>query len=211
MEQFGDIHEDSDYEWKPPSEAEMKIIRARRERDNKISQRMGDYLLKGYKMLGTVCTCGTILLQDKQGSNYCIACSELDSDADKDNPVRNQAAALSQVREQQLSSERLVGEESVEQSAPPSGPGATPATHPTPTTHSHDSVTSTVPSTLRLTSGMQAVISPVVPESVDILHRKLAWASKELQQTSSVEYSIQLCQLIKHCADAIHSLQCVGT
>ena len=35
--------------------------------------------------------CGfqTILLQTKQGSNYCIACSELDSDADKDDPGEN--------------------------------------------------------------------------------------------------------------------------
>ena len=28
----------------------------------------------------------TILLQDKRGRNYCIACSELDSDAGKDDP-----------------------------------------------------------------------------------------------------------------------------
>lgn len=46
---------DDDYEWQPPSEAEMKIIQARRERSDKISKLMGDYMLKGYKMLGTVC------------------------------------------------------------------------------------------------------------------------------------------------------------
>ena len=45
----------SDFEWEPPSEAEMKILEARRERSDKISKRMGDYLLKGYKMLGSVC------------------------------------------------------------------------------------------------------------------------------------------------------------
>lgn len=28
----------------------------------------------------------TILLQDRLGKNYCVACSELDSDTDKDNP-----------------------------------------------------------------------------------------------------------------------------
>ncbi|XP_067681329.1 protein ZNRD2-like [Haliotis asinina] len=209
MADYGDIHEDSDYEWKPPSEAEMKIIRARRERDNKISQRMGDYLLKGYKMLGTVCFCGTILLQDKQGSNYCIACSELDSDADKDNPVRNETAALAQVREQQHSSERVVGEESAEQPAPPSGATLNP--HTTGTTHPPDTVTSTVPSALRLTGGMQAVVSPVILDSMDSLYRKLTWASEELLKTQSVEYSIQLCQLIKNCADAIQSLKSVGT
>lgn len=47
-----------DFEWEPPSEAEMKILEARRERSDKISKLMGDYLLKGYKMLGSVCeTC----------------------------------------------------------------------------------------------------------------------------------------------------------
>ena len=44
-----------DYEWEPPTEAEMKVIQARRERQDKISKLMGDYLLKGYKMLGEGC------------------------------------------------------------------------------------------------------------------------------------------------------------
>ena len=36
---------------------------------------------------------------------------------------------------------------------------------------------------------------------------KLHWACAELDRTSSVEASIQLCQLIKSCADALMSLQ----
>ena len=28
----------------------------------------------------------TILLQDKHGVNYCVACKELDTDTDKDDP-----------------------------------------------------------------------------------------------------------------------------
>uniref|UniRef100_A0A0E9X1V3 Zinc ribbon domain containing 2 n=1 Tax=Anguilla anguilla TaxID=7936 RepID=A0A0E9X1V3_ANGAN len=69
---------------------------------------MGDYLLKGYKMLGECCEqCGTILLQDKQKKNYCVACQELDSDIDKDNPALNAQAALSQVRERQLAAHPL--------------------------------------------------------------------------------------------------------
>ncbi|KAI2560971.1 zinc ribbon domain containing 2, partial [Homo sapiens] len=52
-----------------------------------ISRLMGDYLLRGYRMLGETCAdCGTILLQDKQRKIYCVACQELDSDVDKDNP-----------------------------------------------------------------------------------------------------------------------------
>ncbi|XP_047463970.1 protein ZNRD2 isoform X2 [Mugil cephalus] len=84
----------------------MKVIQARRERQDKISKLMGDYLLKGYKMLGDCCDlCGTILLQDKQHKNYCVSCQELDSDVDKDNPALNAQAALSQVRERQLASQ----------------------------------------------------------------------------------------------------------
>lgn len=37
----------------------MKVIQARRERQDKISKLMGDYLLKGYRMLGECCdACG---------------------------------------------------------------------------------------------------------------------------------------------------------
>ena len=68
----------SDDEWRPPSEAEKKVIAARRERSDKISQLMGGYLLKGYKMLATVCrVCATIEMQDRQGQVYCIACNEV--------------------------------------------------------------------------------------------------------------------------------------
>lgn len=47
---------EGDYDgWQPPTEAEMKLMQARRERSDKISKMMGDYLLKGYKMLGSTC------------------------------------------------------------------------------------------------------------------------------------------------------------
>jgi hypothetical protein len=119
-----------DLSWEPPTEAETKVLQARRERQDRISRLMGDYLLRGYRMLGETCAdCGvrrlrpvtgdgavdqvarpflsfplwtlshgislvprvlsgpqTILLQDKQRKIYCVACQELDSDVDKDNP-----------------------------------------------------------------------------------------------------------------------------
>ena len=41
-------HDDgSDLEWVPPSAAEQKVITARRERSDKISKLMGNYLLRG--------------------------------------------------------------------------------------------------------------------------------------------------------------------
>ena len=62
LEAMSEDHDDgADLEWVPPSEAEQKVLNARRERSDKISKRMGDYLLKGYKMLATTCRiCGTI-------------------------------------------------------------------------------------------------------------------------------------------------------
>ncbi|MPC22859.1 Sjoegren syndrome/scleroderma autoantigen 1 [Portunus trituberculatus] len=46
---------EDDFSWQPPSESELKVIEARRERNNKISSIMGQYLLKGYKMLAVTC------------------------------------------------------------------------------------------------------------------------------------------------------------
>ena len=51
----GNIVAVSDDEWCPPTEAESKVFQARRERQDKISKLLGEYLLKGYKMLGTTC------------------------------------------------------------------------------------------------------------------------------------------------------------
>ena len=44
-----------DYEWQPPSEGQMKVLEARRERSDRISKLIGPYLLKGYKMLNDLC------------------------------------------------------------------------------------------------------------------------------------------------------------
>jgi len=42
-----------DEEWTPPTEAELKVLAARRERSDKISKLMGDYMLKGFRMLAS--------------------------------------------------------------------------------------------------------------------------------------------------------------
>lgn len=56
----------ADCDWTPPTEAEMKVIQAKKERSDKISKLMGDYLLKGYRMLATTCThCGVSALLHK--------------------------------------------------------------------------------------------------------------------------------------------------
>jgi len=97
-----------DEEWTPPTEAEMKVLQAKRERSDKISKLMGDYLLKGYKMLATTCPiCSSIELQDRNGAKYCVACQEVDChETSKDNPAINQRAASRGIAEEAFSSQR---------------------------------------------------------------------------------------------------------
>ncbi|KAM5249083.1 protein ZNRD2 [Ctenodactylus gundi] len=185
-----------DYSWEPPTEAETKVLQARRERQDRISRLMGDYLLRGYRMLGETCAdCGTILLQDKQRKIYCVACQELDSDVDKDNPALNAQAALSQVREHQLASS----------TEPPLSSWPTPQP-PVPRPEHCEGAA----------AGLKAGQGPppAAPPNGDVvactqvaLLQKLSWASAELGSSTSVETSIQLCGLIRACAEALHSLK----
>ncbi|KAB0407484.1 hypothetical protein E2I00_007658 [Balaenoptera physalus] len=72
-----------DFSWEPPTEAETKVLQARRERQDRISRLMGDYLLRGYRMLGETCA---------------------DCGVRRDSGPLNAQAALSQAREHQLAS-----------------------------------------------------------------------------------------------------------
>ncbi|XP_053575955.1 protein ZNRD2 [Bombina bombina] len=178
-----------DEPWSPPSEADMKILRARRERQDRISRLMGDYLLKGYRMLAECCeACGTVLLQDKQKKLLCVSCQELDSDTEKDNPVLNPQAALSQVREHRLSLQPC------QDRSPPrevQAPSVSRATSEPPTTTSCSG-----------TSNGDAIQSA---ESAVL--EKMSWASQQLQGSCSVEYSSQLCALIGSCAQSLRHLK----
>ena len=41
------MNDDETGDWCPPNEAEMKVLEARRERNNQISRLMANYMLKG--------------------------------------------------------------------------------------------------------------------------------------------------------------------
>uniref|UniRef100_UPI0037E828B1 protein ZNRD2 n=1 Tax=Semicossyphus pulcher TaxID=241346 RepID=UPI0037E828B1 len=218
--------DDEDFEWEPPTEAEMKVIQARRERQDKISKLMGGYLLKGYKMLGDCCdVCGTILLQDRQQKIYCVSCQELDSDVDKDNPALNAQAALSQVRERQLAAQSpapsqapvvnggLSGSQaSVTVPRPEHCEGAAaggravlpPATVPSPTP---PAPTPALAPARPPVSPQSAAIQPVLQEAEEAVLTKLRWATNQLQSSASLEASIQLCSLIASCASSLRSLK----
>lgn len=216
--------DEEDFEWEPPSEAEMKVIQARRERQDKISKLMGDYLLKGYKMLGECCDiCGTILLQDRQQKNYCVSCQELDSDIDKDNPALNAQAALSQVRERQLASQsptpsnapEVNGVSSVPQPRPEHCEGAAAGGRvalPPPPVPSVSTL-STPPSAPALAPTRPTVVPqstalrPVLEDAEEAVLTKLRWATNQLQTSASLETSIQLCSLISSCANSLRTLR----
>jgi uncharacterized Zn finger protein (UPF0148 family) len=196
--------EESADEWKPPTKAESKVLEARRERQDKISKLLGEYLLKGYKMLGTTClTCDTILMRTKQGADYCVTCNELESDGVKDNPALSSEAARCLVRENQ---HRLL-------ESPPTNGITTPkrmrreasssscGTVEQPTLGTPVVCTRSSASTA-LTSDYERVVSVAQSAVVD----RLAWATNELRQSSSIEASTQLCTLISACAGALQSL-----
>ncbi|XP_074467007.1 protein ZNRD2 isoform X1 [Sebastes fasciatus] len=220
--------DDQDFEWEPPTESEMKVIQARRERQDKISKLMGDYLLKGYRMLGECCdACGTILLQDKQQKNYCVSCQELDSDVDKDNPALNAQAALSQVRERQLAAQTAATAQapelnvgpstsqagaSVAQPRPEHCEGAAaggrallpPPAVPAP---SAPAPTPVLAPTRPPVAPQSAAIQPALQEAEEAILVKLRWATNQLQSSTSLESSIQLCSLIASCANSLRSLK----
>lgn len=168
---------------------------------------MGDYLLKGYKMLGATCQeCDTILLQDKQGQNYCIACKELDTDTSKDDPVVSTAAARSQILEGTTADVDDTDDLSymVRQQE---------ATSQVSTTQGISPARVAIPTVTSSGISSQSVMSLETVnfnEAVDVLCQKILWATSELQKTNSVEYSIQLSQLIKASADGIQSLKQVA-
>ncbi|XP_034955346.1 protein ZNRD2 isoform X2 [Zootoca vivipara] len=195
-------------EWQPPSEAELKVIQARQERQDKISKLMSDYLLKGYRMLGDSCEeCGTILLQDKQKKLYCVACQELNSDVDKDNPALNAQAALSQVRERQLATNSDDATSPEYLSSLP-----TPRHVPRPE-HCEGAAAG-----LRASAIAPALPAPVAvpacppPTSAlaaaeEAILQKINWAVHELQQSTCVETSIQLCSLIRSCTESLKGIK----
>uniref|UniRef100_G3MKB8 Uncharacterized protein n=2 Tax=Amblyomma TaxID=6942 RepID=G3MKB8_AMBMU len=227
-----------DYAWKPPTEAELKVLEARRERMDKISGIMGDYLLKGYKMLSDVCdVCSTILLEDRQRKTYCIACSEVDTMENvKDNPVLSDAAAQRLVQECQASSEMTAQSQSTLSSEEThrSAPSAPPLVPRRATTVI--SGNASAPSTLNATASMTTACMLASPgpgsfrsqqqmvgngstlpadstqrdqevvAAMQAVQGKMVWATQELKMCSSVELSIQMCSLIKTCAEAITAL-----
>ncbi|GAB6026079.1 Protein ZNRD2 [Chamberlinius hualienensis] len=179
-----------DEDWKPPSEAELKVIKARRERADKISQVMGSYLLKGYKMLGSSCdNCGTILLQDRQQQLYCVACMEIDNEHSKDDPALSGEAARRQIEE---SGHR--------HSSPPSPPLTTKLNQPAAANTSHQvTVRESSKFNVEFTLDDEAVMT----SNERVLRKTIHWAMDKLDLCQSSENCVLYTNLAKSCADTL--------
>lgn len=202
-------NEDPEAQWEPPTEAEMKIIQARRDRQDKISSITGEYLLKGYKMLDSICDlCGTILLQDKKGKNYCVACSEVDTDEHmKDDPALSNSAARRQAEELLFSSDAAAGPSTVTSA----GDSTMLCNIPVRNDPSASKIITTkhCNSTLFLSplESCENNSQSYYIESSVALKEKISWVTKQLKSCHNLNRSIQLCNLLKSCAEALLALK----
>ncbi|PIK44683.1 putative Sjoegren syndrome/scleroderma autoantigen 1-like [Apostichopus japonicus] len=178
---------DEDDGWTPPTEAEMKVIVARRERADKISKLMGEYLLKGYTMLGISCE----------------VCGELDTDLAKDDPALSTRAANSQVQEGEFNQSSSANNQEAQRAVFPivemdietaNGASASSSPHRSQQ-HAPHLTRQDMPKERgrKFTSQEREFLL----ESESILQGKLNWATQQLKEIDTVEGSIPLCELIK--------------
>lgn len=206
---------DDDCSWAPPSEAELKVIEARRERSNKISSIMGQYLLKGYKMLAITCPlCECILLEDRMKNKYCVGCLEVDADTRKDNPAVSEEAARRAVEEIQ----HRQNPDKESSPLPAKGaPSCEPSLAAIPqiesskcqslATSATDTKTFSENQSEKSLSIHGVTLSEDVTAAVNVLREKLVWATSQLQATTSVHEAQNLAGLITESCKAITALR----
>lgn len=195
---------DTEEEWIPPTEAELKVIQARRDRSDRISKIMGSYLLKGYKMLASECpTCGTIELQDKKSKIYCVACEEIDTEIQKDNPALSEKAASSQRAEYQFMSERSQTERRVDPSV---GTLQTPVS----TNLQQSILMNDVPTKSQYkATGLTSTVN-VEEESLrcqEVIHKKITWARYALESEHDPNMVSSYMKVITSGVEAINVLR----
>jgi len=221
-----------DEEWTPPSEAEMKVLQAKRERSDKISKLMGDYLLKGYRMLATSCPqCFNIELQDRSGNKYCVACQEVDChENSKDNPAISQRAASRGIAEEAFATQRSPSNDNL------TATGAQPISNATPVAaiSINPDLIPRLPESLGARTRTPILQSPVIPassssfsitgaqyqpsgasnnfptllsESLNQVLGKMDWANSQLGSTQTPERATELVILVRECAETAQKLR----
>ncbi|KAK8383578.1 hypothetical protein O3P69_015803 [Scylla paramamosain] len=200
---------EDEFSWQPPSESELKVIEARRERNNKISSIMGQYLLKGYKMLAVTCAvCDCVLMEDRLKNKYCIGCLEVDADTKKDNPAVSEEAARRTVQEIQ---HRHSGEDQAHTSATSPSPSTSSCQVPVTTqcvATSTTTITGCQKQCAKKTLTVHGMdLSENAGEAVAALRDKLAWATEQLSATTSIHEAQNLAGLITETCKAITALK----
>ncbi|XP_063427520.1 protein ZNRD2-like isoform X2 [Mytilus trossulus] len=202
----------------------------RQDRSDAISKLLGDYLLKGYKMLGSTCSkCDTILLKGKgrNEKDLCVSCEILYDGKDNtptavtmssSSDMLANAAAMSEMlaNTATMSSSAMLGNASGMSSPeklgniagmPSSSRFGNAATMPSSPLLRNAAAMSSRQTVPRTQSRSQCTNTLSYTE--DVLRHKIEWATQQLQSSSSVDYSIQICNLIKSAADAFSSLQTI--
>ena len=166
----------------------MSQLEKKRKRENQISKLMGEYLLKGYRMLGSTCNvCGTILLKDRQHQDYCIGCSEVD--------IQFTHNVNTQQRPRQFTQhDSLLNHDSkIENHTENAGPS-----YANETSLNVDNTSPSPDPKESLTTVDQAIFK---------LQERLMWAVNQVGNANSVEMDIKLCELISSCGNALKTLK----
>ncbi|CAL4122388.1 unnamed protein product, partial [Meganyctiphanes norvegica] len=228
---------DDDYSWSPPSEAEQKVIEARRERNNKISSIMGQYLLKGYKMLAITCpTCDLVILGDKQLRKVRSPYSDIDQSRNNMKSPVSEEAARKTIEEthhrnpvQQDKPINSVGDISQGFTLPTvqQKPSGSSQSNNNSIYQAQNNYYDNRPATSNLGNGVSAdsednisvkslkfncsELQVDLNSALSAVRDKMVWATQQLQSSSSVENSQQLIGLITESCKAITALQHLTT
>ncbi|XP_066931073.1 protein ZNRD2-like [Clytia hemisphaerica] len=166
----------------PMSEEDQLRLKKQRERNNKISKLMGDYLLKGYKMLGSTCNkCQAILLRDRQGEDYCVGCVEVDA------PPQYQPNSSSSQSRPNTTSQITGGRMELDSRSTP-----TSRNEPTNST----------------TFSSSESDKQTVERSIECIYAQIAWANHNLSiQEANLEQRNQLISFLRNCFETIECLK----
>ncbi|CUT98781.1 sjoegren syndrome:scleroderma autoantigen [Echinococcus multilocularis] len=153
----------------------------RRQRSDKISSLLGQYLLKGWRMLEDCCpVCDTILLMTKDGALYCVGCSEVDIQPSQ------------KVARHTIDTVKLSGKSTHSKTSSNDDPGTSPSSR-IPAANLAKSELSTNTS-IETSTNLQSVES--------VLHNKIIDCSQQLIKTADLEEIRRLAVSIKALSEA---------
>uniref|UniRef100_A0A914WFK4 Sjoegren syndrome/scleroderma autoantigen 1 n=1 Tax=Plectus sambesii TaxID=2011161 RepID=A0A914WFK4_9BILA len=189
-----------------PSREQQREIEARRQRNDRISQLMGSYLLRGYKMLDEYCpTCSNILMEDRQGTLYCVACEEIDNV--RPNQQSQGTGAVAEISLEDSANLYRLGS-GVQLSAASHGSTSVDVGVPANVESTNrrslaDKATVACPFTAPTVSSAACGRDSPIADAVRVVEQKLKWATDKLRTTQNVKESCELVDLMRSCADMI--------